>query len=207
VPDAFDMGDSSQPPVKASPVEGFDYGLSPEHAFEILGNPGDDIARLREAGIPAHILEGYDPLAGRTLEEFVQEFTVVGDDGVVRWDWVGQAPNDGFAGEPSVADRIPDGQTLDRFGSEYGSFMAVDGAPLSTRAMPPGVASAYHQYIGTGVPIPEGFPWEVRFGPAKEAFGQPGGADQWVVVDVSDPQSPSSLSVKELLKWGMLRKR
>jgi hypothetical protein len=38
-------------------------------------------------------------------------------------------------------------------------------------------------WVGTGEPIPPGLNAEVRYGPAGGAFGQPGGANQWVVVD------------------------
>lgn len=61
--------------------------------------------------------------------------------------------------------------------------MADDGAPLGTRGMPAGVPSQYNQYVGTGNPIPPGLPWEIHHGPAAPAFGQPGGAPQWVVIN------------------------
>lgn len=169
----------------STPVAGRDYGFAPHDAFKNLADPADDIARLRQGGVPSHVTEGYDQLAGRTVNQFEHEFTVPGRDGSPRWDWENQAPNDGFAGTPTVTDRIPQGHLLDRLGSEKGAFMADDGAPLSTRSMPPGVASDYHQYVGTGQPIPPGMPWEVRYGPAGPAFGQPGGANQWVVIDKS----------------------
>lgn len=170
------------------PVEGHDYGFSPQRAFELSPNPADEIARLEAGGVPSHVTDGYDPFAGRTIDQYKQEFTVPGHDGLPRWDWDGQAPHNGFAGTPAVTDRIPQGHLLDRLGSEGGAFMADDGAPLSTRSMPPGVASQYHQYVGTGEPIPPDLNAEVRYGPAKQAFGQPGGATQWVVVDKSTGQ-------------------
>ena len=189
-----------------APVEGVDYGFSPTNAFEILKNPADEIARLREAGVPGQVLEGYDPLAGRTLDQFSEEFTFVDADGNLKWDWEGQAPNNGFAADPAITDRIPKDLMLDRLGSEYGAFMAEEGAPLSSRGMPPGVASDYHGYAGTDVPVPDGKPWEVRYGPLKDAFGQPGGADQWVVVDIANPEGAIPVRVKELLRHGMVRR-
>jgi hypothetical protein len=46
--------------------------------------------------------------------------------------------------------------------------------------------------------MPEGLPWEVRFGPLKEAFGQPGGANQWVVIDtITGEQVPVDLLIKK----------
>lgn len=80
--------------------------------------------------------------------------------------------------------------------------MADEGAPLATRAMPPGVANQYHTFEGTGKPIPDGLDWEVHYGPAKSAFGQPGGANQWAVIDraTGDP-----VSVDQLLKNRLIR--
>ncbi|SKU38406.1 Uncharacterised protein [Mycobacteroides abscessus subsp. massiliense] len=186
----------------STPVPGWDYGLPPNDAFKHLATPADDIARLTNGGVPSHITEGYDQLAGRSINQFEHEFTVPGRDGSPRWDWAKQAPNDGFAGIPSVSDHFPKGYQLDRLGSEQGAFMADDGAPLSTRSMPPGVASQYHQYAGTGQPIPPGVPWEVRHGPAGPAFGQPGGANQWVVIDKSTGEQ---VSVEELIDAGLIR--
>jgi hypothetical protein len=185
-------------------VEGHDFGFTPEHALARLQNPADEIARLREAGFPPSLLEGYEPLAGRSIDEFREEFTVPGRDGHLRWDWEGQAPNDGFAGEPTVIDHIPAGYELDRAGSNGGAFLADSGAPLGTRGMPPGIADDYHRFVGTGQPIPDGVPWEVRYGPAKEAFGQPGGANQWVVIDKTDG---SQVPVRELIDRGLLVER
>lgn len=188
--------------VKAPAVEGQDYGLSPQHAFELMQNPADDVARLHEGGVPSNVTDGYDPLAGRTIDQFEHEFTVPGRDGNPRWDWDGQAPNNGFAGPPAITDRIPHGYPLDRLGSNGGGFMADEGAPLATRAMPPGVANQYHTFEGTGKPIPDGLDWEVHYGPAKSAFGQPGGANQWAVIDraTGDP-----VSVDQLLKNRLIR--
>lgn len=173
-------------PAPVEKVEGQDYGLSPQSAFESLQDPARELARLREGGIPERLLGGYDPLAGRTIDEFQREFTFVDKDGNLRWDWEHQAPNNGFAGAAAVTDRIPAGLELDRFGSMEGSFMAESDSPLSTRGMPPGVATEYNTIVGTGRPVPDDMPWEVRHGPVKEAFGQPGGAPQWVVVNKFD---------------------
>ena len=59
--------------------------------------------------------------------------------------------------------------------------MSAEGAPLTDRATPPGLASQYHTMSGSGQPVPHG--WTVLHGPAKAAFGQPGGAEQWVVIN------------------------
>lgn len=184
------------------PVAGHDYGFSPTDAFEHVKNPADEIARLHEGGVPPSITDGYDPLAGRTEAEFKNEFTTVDGKGHLKWDWDTQAPNNGFDGPPSVSDHIPAGHQLDRLGSEKGGFMGDEGAPLSTRSMPPGVANDYHTYVGTGRPVPDGVDWKVEYGPAKAAFGQPGGAQQWAVIDL---KTGETVSVRELIRKGLIR--
>lgn len=87
-------------------------------------------------------------------------------------------------------------------GSNGGGFMADEGAPMADRAMAPGAAAQYHRYEGTGVAVPDDENWVVQHGPAKSAFGQPGGANQWVVIDL-DTGKP--VPVIELLRAGMLR--
>jgi hypothetical protein len=197
-----DVGDHGLQPRHEVPVEGHDYGYSPSNAFEHSMDREAEIARLHEGGVPPSVTDGYEPLAGHTEEQFKHEFTVTDEGGRVRWDWDGQAPNNGFAGPPSISDHIPPGHELDRLGSNQGGFMADEGAPLSTRAMPPGVANDYHTFEGTGRPIPAGLNWEVQYGPAKEAFGQPGGANQWAVIDrgTGDP-----VSVDELIRRRLIR--
>ncbi|WP_204815097.1 TNT domain-containing protein [Mycobacterium riyadhense] len=172
---------SHDPGSPASKVAGRDFPLAPEQALPILSNPGAELERLAAGNVPAHVLEGYDPLAGRTTTEFEREFTIRSEDGKLAWDWQTQAPNNGFASVPEVSDHIPKDLRLDRIGPNQGAFMSPEGAPLAERATPPGLASQYHTMSGTGERVPHG--WEVHHGPAKDAFGQPGGAEQWVVID------------------------
>jgi len=162
-------------------VPGRDFPLAPDEALKILSNPGAEVARLADGKVPAHILENYDPLSGRTPAEFEHEFTIRGHGGKLEWDWQTQAPNNGFAGTPEVSDHIPTNVHLDRIGPNGGAFMSIEGAPLAERATPPGLASQYHTMQGTADRVPDG--WVVQHGPAKSAFGQPGGAEQWVVID------------------------
>jgi hypothetical protein len=57
-------------------------------------------------------------------------------------------------------------------------------------------------FEGTGREIPPGKDWVVQHGPAKDAFGQPGGGDQWIVLDKSTgkPVPVEKLIVERLLK-------
>lgn len=190
------------PMPPTGPVRGVDYPLPASDALQILQDPAAEIARLAEGKVPQSILEGYDPLAGRSLNDFQHEFTTRDSDGNLQWDWDNQAPNNGFAGDPIETDSIPDHHQLDRLGSDGGGFMADEGAPMADRAMAPGAAAQYHKYEGTGVPVPDDENWVVQHGPAKPAYGQPGGANQWVVIDL-DTNRP--VPVIELLRTGMLR--
>lgn len=175
-------GDVDGPPASTK-VPGVDYSLPAADALHVLEHPGAEVERLVDGGVPQNVLDGYEPLAGRTLEEFEREFTIKGPGGETRWDWDVQAPNNGFAGEPMTTDRIPSNLRLDRLGPNGGGFLSPEGIPLPERATPPGLAAQYHVFEGTGEPVPPGKNWEVQFGPAKDAFGQPGGGEQWVVID------------------------
>jgi hypothetical protein len=68
--------------------------------------------------------------------------------------------------------------------------------------MAPGAGAQYHTYEGTGVGVPPGTDWVVQYGPAKAAFGQPGGANQWVVIDLS---TGDAVPARDLVVAGMLR--
>ncbi|WP_331253228.1 TNT domain-containing protein [Mycobacterium lacus] len=121
------------------------------------------------------MFEGYEPLAGRTVQEFEREFTIAGSSGEIRWDWDVQAPNNGFAGDPLETNHIPTDLRLDRLGSNAGGYLSPEGTPLVERATPPGLAAQYHVFEGTGRSVPPGKDWLVLHGSAKDAFGQPGG--------------------------------
>ena len=59
--------------------------------------------------------------------------------------------------------------------------MGAAGDSYPGRGLAPGSSGDYHRFHGTGKELPEG--WEVRYGEVADAFGQPGGGTQWVVVD------------------------
>lgn len=174
-------GDHGSSGIPDKPIAGRDYPFSPDQVLQTLSDPHAEVARLAKGNVPEHILADYDPLAGRTPEEFANEFTVRDSAGNMKWDWDNQAPHNGFAGTPTQTDRIPAGLQLDRVGPNGGGFMSIEGETLPRRATPPGLASQYHTMAGSGDPVPDN--WVVEYGPAKPAFGQPGGAEQWVVID------------------------
>ncbi|ORC05632.1 hypothetical protein B4U45_02070, partial [Mycobacterium persicum] len=190
------------PNAPAVKVPGIDYSLPTGDALRVLEATGAELKRLADGKVPPTVLDGYDPLAGRTLVEFEREFTIDGPNGEKWWDWDAQAPNNGFAGKPLKADRFPADLRLDRLGSNAGGYLSPQGAPLGERATPPGLAAQYHVFEGTGFPVPKGKGWVVLHGPAKYAFGQPGGAEQWVVIDRN---SDVVVSVEDLIDARMLK--
>ncbi|MFC0849985.1 TNT domain-containing protein [Streptomyces noboritoensis] len=132
------------------------------------------------------------------------------------WDPTGGSwkypPNDGFANRPDGsldkrAVRLRVGEDLDRFGSEYGAFLAPAGASYARRALPPqslitreaAYPCAYHSYEVT-----KSFTvWEGRIAPW---FEQRGGGEQ-IKLDPSfvDPGAGQKLNVKWLLDHGYLK--
>jgi hypothetical protein len=186
-------------------VPGVDYPLPAADALRVLEHPGAEVDRLADGGIPRNILDAYEPLAGRTVEQFEREFTVQGSSGERWWDWDVQAPKNGFAGEPLEGAHIPADFRLDRVGPNGGGYLSPEGTPLTERATPPGLASQYHVFEGTGGGIPAGKDWVIQHGPAKEAFGQPGGGEQWVVIDRTPGIPGRAVSVEELIEARMLK--
>lgn len=92
---------------------------------------------------------------------------------------------------------LPVGQKLDRFGSEYGSFLAPLGAPYIERSLPPSNLNTfdgdypYNYYV---YQVTKSF--EVGLGPIAAWFEQPGMGTQFL----------SYKSVKDLLAGGYLRR-
>ncbi|NTV96699.1 MAG: glycohydrolase toxin TNT-related protein, partial [Thiobacillus sp.] len=109
-----------------------------------------------------------------------------GEDG--KWIWPG---NDGFKGEPKT-ESLQVGTTLDRFGSDKGTFFAPAGTPLAERAMAPDTVGKNLTLTKYEVlkPLP------VAAGEIAPWFDQPGGGTQY----------KASLSAEELVKQGYLKK-
>lgn len=111
-------------------------------------------------------------------------------------------PSNGFVvtntGAPILGNTtLPVGQKLDRFGSEYGSFLAPLGAPYIERSLPPSNLNTfdgdypfnYHVYQVTKS-------FEVGLGPIAPWFEQPGMGTQFLAYK----------PVKDLLAGGFLRR-
>ncbi|MFL1598501.1 TNT domain-containing protein [Gordonia amicalis] len=133
---------------------------------------------LEADGVPKNLIDdaiANNPYRNMTPQQILDRYW---DDARGTWAY---PPNNGFESGYKVADSIPAGTRLDRLGGDGGGFMGREGDSYSARALPPGKAGPYTEYVGTGNPLPAN--WEVRHGKIAEAFGQSGGGHQWVVVD------------------------
>ncbi|MEU3147670.1 MULTISPECIES: TNT domain-containing protein [unclassified Streptomyces] len=119
-------------------------------------------------------------------------------------------PNDGFAEVNGQVDKhvevLEPGEDLDRFGSEYGSYLAPAGDPYAKRALPPQNLNTrepdhpcdYHRYTVTQ-------PFAVWQGGVAPWFEQPGGGQQ-IKLDPAllAPGDGERLNVRWLLDHGYL---
>jgi len=125
------------------------------------------------------IVDPYDRLGGLCAAEFLAKWTLNGT--------YTYPIKDGFllntAGEPIKGNTtLLEGTLLDRFGSEYGSFLSPAEAPYGQRAIPPSNLDTpkdqplypfnYHVYK-----VIKSF--EVEAGPIAPYFGQPGAGTQY----------------------------
>lgn len=150
---------------------------------------------LEAGGVPKNVIDdaiANNPYRNLTPEQILDRYWVDGK----GWAY---PPNNGFKGDYHVSDNIPEGTRLDRIGSSDGGFMGRDGDSYGARALPPGKAGMYHEYVGTGKQLPDD--WEVRHGEVAKAFGHEGGGQQWVVVD---RQTGDEISVDDLLARGVI---
>lgn len=95
-------------------------------------------------------------------------------------------------------------QNIDRFGSEYGSFLAPEGLPYASRSIPPqsldsnpAAGCNYHDYKVLK-------PFKVHAGPIAPWFGQPGYGFQYQLDAALVPNGPARLNVLWLVDNGYL---
>jgi hypothetical protein len=96
------------------------------------------------------------------------------------------------------------GERIDRFGSEYGAFLAPEGLPYAARSIPPqsldgnpAAGCNYHDYQVLK-------PFTVDAGPIAPWFGQPGYGWQYQLDATLLPGGPSRLNVLWLVDNGYL---
>ncbi|WP_165824276.1 TNT domain-containing protein [Tsukamurella pulmonis] len=166
--------------------------------LELATDPDALERKLVDGGMPPELAKEAaqnTPHAKMTPQEVVDKYW---DSDKGRWNY---PPDDGFlGGNYTTSTSIPETVKLDRIGGPNGGFLADEGVPYSKRALSPGTAGEYNTYRGTGVPL-DSTKFEVRTGPAAEAFGQPGQGNQWVVIDLA---TGKPVSVTELLRMEVI---
>lgn len=151
-------------------------------------------------------LRGYDRLGGLTPEQFLATYW---DGATGGWRY---PPANGFLigpdGRPVEAPvPVRAGQRVDRYGSEFGAFLAPTGSLYSQRAIPPqsldnATAPGTCNYSAYLV-LAE---FKVEGGPIASAFGQPGRGLQYMLVGALVPGAPAQLNVRWLVDHGYLKR-
>jgi hypothetical protein len=149
------------------------------------------------------LLRSYQRTGGLSPRAFLAKYWKdEGPDGPGGWKY---PPDDGFAETNGEIDKhvevLEPGEDLDRFGSEYGSYLAPAGDPYAKRALPPQNLNTrdarypcdYHRYT-----VKQPFTvWQGRIAPW---FEQPGGGQQIkldpALLDPGDGQRQSSYSCR-----------
>lgn len=150
-------------------------------------------------------LFGYSRTGNHSVEAFLGEFY---DPTAGSWRY---PPEDGYVigydGEPVVWQQsLEPGERIDRYGSEYGGFLAPQGISYTMRAIPPsnlvGMPPAecnYHVYEVLRE-------FTVDAGPIAPWFFQSGGGTQYQLNHSLVPGAPPSLSVLWLVDNGYLQR-
>lgn len=163
--------------------------------------------QLPTAGEIGQIVNGYDPLAGLSAVQFISTYwdpTANGGSGGWRY-----PPDNGYliANNKPVEYKVTlgPGQDVDRFGSEFGAFLAPEGTPYGQRALPPmsldnfdpAFTCNYHEYQVLK-------PFLVDSGPIAPGFGQRGLGRQYQLDASLVPSAPTPLNVLWLVQHGFL---
>lgn len=174
----------------------------------------DGDARLGPQALPVRgevgrELRGYRRTGDLTPRQFLDTF----------WDPAANSGQGGFRfppdngyvigpdGQPEVTEqRLHRGEHIDRFGSEFGSFLAPEGLAYSARSIPPrslvstpAAICNYHEYKVIAA-------FTVDAGPIAPWFAQPGGGEQFQLVTGLVPGAPTPLNVMWLVDHGFLER-
>ncbi|WP_406194330.1 TNT domain-containing protein [Kitasatospora sp. NBC_01560] len=164
----------------------------------------DDLPRIGPVG---RELIGYRRTGGLSEDKFLATYySPTANNGAPGWIY---PPANGYV-------TLPDGtpvefeltlypnQNIDRFGSEYGSFLAPEGLPYASRSIPPqsldstpAASCNYHDYKVLK-------PFKVHAGPIAPWFGQPGYGLQYQLDAALVPNGPARLNVLWLVDNGYL---
>ncbi|MDQ2586857.1 TNT domain-containing protein [Saccharothrix yanglingensis] len=191
---------ASAPPAHAAPADPAECSAELYHDDRRLGPE-----RLPVFGEVGRQLVGYSRTGSLGEEEFLSTYY---DDAAGSWRY---PPRDGYeldpSGEPITwREPLAEGELVDRYGSEYGAFLAPRGLRYTSRSIPPqnlvGVPAEdcnYHVYRVTA-------DFEVDAGPIAPWFGQAGGGVQYQLRGALVPGAPERLDVLWLLDNGYLQR-
>ncbi|MGW9213008.1 TNT domain-containing protein [Embleya sp. NPDC055664] len=198
--------------VQAAPVESKFAAGGSGSARVVCVDPLDGDERLGPQDLPTRaeppvgpLLSGYRRTGNLTSTAFLDKYW---NNEANAWKY---PPDDGFARINGELDKhettLRAGQDLDRFGSEYGSFLAPAGDRYAKRALPPQnlmtrdpvFPCGYHRYQVTR-------PFKVWQGHIAPWFEQPGGGRQ-ILLDPAlvNPGEGQRLNVKWLLEHDYLK--
>ena len=162
--------------------------------------------RLPNAGPVARLLRGWKRLAGFSPRGYLRLFY---DATAKSWRY---PPQGGYAltplGVPVVGPfTLVEGQLVDRFGSEGGTYLSPAGTPYSARGIPPesldpfpgGAPCNYYRYRVLK-------PFAVNSGPIAPALGQPGFGVQYVLSNVLFQGVTERVNVTYLLTNGYVER-
>ncbi|PWI42220.1 TNT domain-containing protein [Streptomyces sp. ICBB 8177] len=166
-------------------------------------------ARLPDRGRVGHQLIGYRRTGGLGDRAFLARYyDAAANSGQGGWIY---PPANGYVTRPDGTpvewhQALRPGQDIDRYGSEYGSFLAPEGLPYAERSIPPqsldGTPAAgcnYHDYR-----VLKAF--SVDAGPIAPWFGQPGRGRQYQLDASLLRGAPTQLTVGWLVANGYLRR-
>ncbi|MFB6889561.1 TNT domain-containing protein [Kitasatospora sp. NPDC056327] len=195
---------AAAPPAAAAPVGVPSAECS---TADHLGDPRLGPADLPVTGPVGRQLTGYRRTGGLGEEKFLATYySPTANNGSPGWIY---PPANGYV-------TLPDGtpvefeitlypnQRIDRYGSEYGSFLAPEGLPYASRSIPPqsldsnpAAGCNYHDYKVLK-------PFRVHAGPIAPWFGQPGHGLQYQLDAALVPNGPARLNVLWLVDNGYL---
>ncbi|MCX4747450.1 TNT domain-containing protein [Kitasatospora sp. NBC_01287] len=161
--------------------------------------------QLPSTGPVGRQLLGYRRTGGASVPDFLAKYY---DSAAGSWKY---PPQNGyllgFNSQPIEFDQpLPAGQDIDRYGSEYGSFLAPEGTPYPMRAIPPqsldstpAAGCNYHDYK-----VLKSF--TVHGGPIAPWFNQPGLGWQYQLDATLIPGAPAQINVGWLVTNGYLQR-
>ena len=162
--------------------------------------------RLPNAGPVARLLRGWKRLAGFSPRGYLQRFY---DRVAKSWRY---PPQGGYQltplGVPVVGPvALIEGQLVDRFGSEGGTYLSPAGTPYGARGIPPeslnpfpgGQPCNYYRYRVVK-------PFSVNSGPIAPALGQPGFGLQYVLSNTLFAGVTERVNVSYLLANGYVER-